>query len=675
MYSIRQGHHFITPNRTNIADHIMDTLSSVVYVVPSTKEAKEYTKRRNVPFVVDELPSASAPASASDPASDPDPASASDPDPASASASASAPASAGNAVTTYKMLRDHLFNPTSFLFPPCIATVVFGNCSEMTANCDSNDDEGNCWDLIISLMGMSANVQFIFLELHADTQLFATWLQSIHPRRIKIHTRNSNAHTVTRLYTGRYKDAAFAAKSFCVNEAFLSAYIEKKKVVAMAASTTSIERTTNTNTDYYILRGLLYELQRAKNQLPVIFVNYSRYQVKKIATMFGTFYLPDRTSDISQIINEFIRGYDRAVVARVTQTKEYIECMELLLCKRIAYYHSGMVPMLRELIEYAMRLKLISVLVTTDAWPKGDYHINTLVFMNLHKYNGQTLQYDPVSPQLYEKTCNSLLSTNGIHHTKQIIHCLDFFAKVLPFRDYSQLFASAAQPFRKGNHVNRNNILKLINRYGISSVTRFVDNQLLIEEKEKESIEGILQILQTDGFLNSSNELSTAAKLISRISQVDSFILVGALDELERYSSDETLLFLSYFVNQSRKITYSGGGSSSSSSSSSSYEVQNVDMCSKCAQLWDDVNLKWGHDYDPKERSDKWVQLLHQMTTCDKKYFEMNLLYEEEIRYMLDKLVRICHELHQQIAIMRCYPTIQYNCLQIIQKFGYATSS
>jgi hypothetical protein len=48
----------------------------------------------------------------------------------------------------------------------------------------------------------------------------------------------------------------------------------------------------------------------------------------------------------------------------------------------------------------------------TDAWPKGNYRINTVVFMNLHKYNGETLQYELVSPQLYDKTCGTLLAIN-----------------------------------------------------------------------------------------------------------------------------------------------------------------------------------------------------------------------------------------------------------------------
>jgi hypothetical protein len=178
-----------------------------------------------------------------------------------------------------------------------------------------------------------------------------------------------------------------------------------------------------------------------------------------------------------------------------------------------------------------------------------------------------------------------------------------------------------------------------------------------------------LHLLRADGFLNAVNEPSIAGKLVSRISQVDPFLLVGALDALDAYSMDETIMFLSYFVNQSRKITYSGADGSNAG--------HNIDMDKyrRCTQLWDEINSKMDMNYDPKNRNDKWVQLLNQMITCDKKYFELNLLYEEEFRYMLDKLVKICHELRREIAAIDSYPSLQHNCLQIIDKFRYATSS
>jgi superfamily II RNA helicase len=382
--------------------------------------------------------------------------------------------------------------------------------------------------------------------------------------------------------------------------------------------------------------------------------------------MLGTFFEPTATDDILPIINDFVNAY--GVAARVVQTKEYIQCVELLVGKRIAYYHSGMMPMMRELIEYLMKSELISVLVATDAWPKGDYRINSVVFMNLHKFNGESLQYETVSPQLYDKTCDSLLAKTKIYdnrakritHPKHIIHCIDFFDSIIPFPDYSRLISNNAHPLQKKKNASCGTILKLISGHGISIVYPFFTMK---ELREREQIDSMLHLLRTEGFLNSADQLSAKGELASRITPVDPLLLIGALDTLETYSVEELIVYLSYFVNQGRKVMCDNRDQ---------HRSIDIDTYSHCTKLWDDMNGTFSADYDRGKRNDDWVKLVCAMLRCDKKYNEMNLYHEEEFRYMLDKLVKICFEMHNEL---RTYPSIQHSCREIIQKFRYVLAS
>jgi len=133
----------------------------------------------------------------------------------------------------------------------------------------------------------------------------------------------------------------------------------------------------------------LMEFLRNKQMLPAICFVFSRKQVEQCAREI-TIPLLEDDSKVPYIVKKECDAIIRKMPnhEEYMKTDEYIELVSLLE-KGIGIHHSGMLPILREIVEMMISKKYIKVLFATESFAIGlDCPIKTAIFSGLTKFDG-----------------------------------------------------------------------------------------------------------------------------------------------------------------------------------------------------------------------------------------------------------------------------------------------
>jgi superfamily II RNA helicase len=183
----------------------------------------------------------------------------------------------------------------------------------------------------------------------------------------------------------------------------------------------------------HVLNALLMHL-REQEQLPAIFFVFSRKQVEQCAKEVSIRVLADDSKVPYTVAREC-----EAIVRRFPNHKEYLELPEyvdlvkLLECG-IGIHHSGMIPVLREIVEIMISKKYINVLFATESFAIGlDCPIKTAVFTSLTKFDGKGPRY--LHSHEYTQMAGRA-GRRGIDTVGNVIHCNNLFdlPSVLEYR-------------------------------------------------------------------------------------------------------------------------------------------------------------------------------------------------------------------------------------------------
>jgi superfamily II RNA helicase len=183
----------------------------------------------------------------------------------------------------------------------------------------------------------------------------------------------------------------------------------------------------------HVLNALLLHL-REQEQLPAIFFVFSRKQVEQCAKEVSIRVLADDSKVPYTVAREC-----EAIVRRFPNHKEYLELPEyldlvkLLECG-IGIHHSGMIPVLREIVEIMISKKYINVLFATESFAIGlDCPIKTAVFTSLTKFDGKGPRY--LHSHEYTQMAGRA-GRRGIDTVGNVIHCNNLFdlPSVLEYR-------------------------------------------------------------------------------------------------------------------------------------------------------------------------------------------------------------------------------------------------
>jgi len=221
----------------------------------------------------------------------------------------------------------------------------------------------------------------------------------------------------------------------------------------------------------HVLNTLAKQLVE-KEMLPALVFTFSRKNVEMCAKEITTNLLEFDSKvpytiqrEAEQILRGKIKNYQEYL-----EMPEYVQLIQLLE-KGIGIHHSGMIPVLREIVEFMISKRYIKMLFATDSFSIGlNCEIRTVVFTSLQKFDGNLEQY--LQPHAYTQMAGRAGRRN-IDTVGHVIHCNNLFP--LPSTtDYKEILCGKPQKMESKFHISYSMILNLV-RNGQTRFQDFVD--------------------------------------------------------------------------------------------------------------------------------------------------------------------------------------------------------
>jgi len=129
---------------------------------------------------------------------------------------------------------------------------------------------------------------------------------------------------------------------------------------------------------------------KVRKLVPALFFIFSRKECEKLARCVQkSLVSSEEIGEILKIFNFELRHYKKTY----EKSPQYI-MIEKLIQKGVAYHHSGLIPVLKEVIEILFSKGLIKVLFTTETFAVGvNMPAKTVIFPKLTKYSNGDFRY------------------------------------------------------------------------------------------------------------------------------------------------------------------------------------------------------------------------------------------------------------------------------------------
>jgi len=234
----------------------------------------------------------------------------------------------------------------------------------------------------------------------------------------------------------------------------------------------------------HVLNNLAGYLKN-NNMLPAIGFVFSRKNVEMCASEITISLLEDDSK-----IPYTVRKECEQIIRKLPNFKEYLELPEYetlvrLLEKGIGIHHSGMIPILREIVEIMISKNNIKLLFATESFAIGlDCPIKTAIFTGINKFDGRSERL--LLPHEYTQMAGRA-GRRGIDTIGHVVHCNNLFN--LPLKqDYSQLLLGKPQRLVSKFRISFSLILSLIknNKIQMNDFTAFVEHSMIFNELNQE---------------------------------------------------------------------------------------------------------------------------------------------------------------------------------------------
>ena len=211
--------------------------------------------------------------------------------------------------------------------------------------------------------------------------------------------------------------------------------------------------------------------------LPAICFVFSRKNVEKYANMIN----------INLIDNSYeIENECLSIIKKLQNYKEYIETEEYLnmlhlLKKGVAIHHSGVIPILREIVELMFSKGHIKVLFATETFAVGvNMPTKTVAFTNFMKYSSRGYRY--ILPHEYTQMAGRA-GRRGLDKIGYVIH-LSNIMEIPVINDYKIITNGRPQSLISKFKIHYNLILQLI--ASGKNMEEFINNSMINNEINKE---------------------------------------------------------------------------------------------------------------------------------------------------------------------------------------------
>ena len=371
----------------------------------------------------------------------------------------------------------------------------------------NDEDRGRVWEKTILML--PNHVQMVMLSATMDKpERFAAWIENTHTdKKVMVcptdHRVVPLSHFVYmtmgehefKKITDKTEQSAMrklSNKPILIRDS--KGKFSKEGYLSMKTIDNKIRNQHARITRKFVLNNLVKHL-RDNDMLPAICFVFSRKAVESCARELTVPILEDDSKIPYEIEKE-----TRQILRRLPNFEEYMrlpEFIELsaLLSKGIGIHHSGMIPVLREMVELFISKKYIKVLFATESFAIGlDCPIKTCVFTGITKFDGENNRM--LHSHEYTQMAGRA-GRRGIDKVGYVIHCNNLFRSQPTETEYTFLMGgkppALVSKFRMDYSLVLN-VLKTNPETTMETVCLFIQKSMMNEEllkeiqtKEKES--------------------------------------------------------------------------------------------------------------------------------------------------------------------------------------------
>ena len=230
----------------------------------------------------------------------------------------------------------------------------------------------------------------------------------------------------------------------------------------------------------HVLNNLAMFL-RDREMLPAIGFVFSRKLVEACAADITVPLLEDDSK-----VGYTVRKECEQIVRKLPNFREYLELQEYiqlvsLLEKGVGIHHSGMVPVLREIVEIMISKKYIKLLFATESFAIGlDCPIKTAVFTGIMKFDGSSERI--LMSHEYTQMAGRA-GRRGIDKIGHVVHCNNLF-KVPSMEDYKTMLGGKPQQLVSKFRISYGLVLNLLKngKTKMADFVKFTENSMVHEE-------------------------------------------------------------------------------------------------------------------------------------------------------------------------------------------------
>ena len=403
-------------------------------------------------------------------------------------------------IMTTEILRNHLFQRQSLEIKKNVLNFEMDIENELgcvifdEVHYINDKERGKVWEETI--MMLPTHIQMLMLSATIDTPIkFASWIESQHPN--KEVWLCSTSHRVVPLRHYMY---------MTVHESMLDGMKDKKQVSEFRQildrpqllkggetifddlnyhKMMNIRRYMDKHHIYikrsYVLNKLVRYLD-SKEMLPGICFVFSRKGVEKCAAEISHS-LFDGTSTIPETIDKECKQ----ILLRLPNWREFVYLPEYtfmmkILRKGVAIHHSGVLPVLREMVELLFSKGYIKLLFATETFAVGiNMPTKTAIFSSLMKYDGSQnrLLLGHEYTQMAGRAGRRGLDTIG-----HVIHVNNLFDQPL-IADYRIMMKGDPQKLVSKFRIHYHLVLNLI-RSKTDNMTSFMNQSMNQETMQRD---------------------------------------------------------------------------------------------------------------------------------------------------------------------------------------------
>lgn len=332
----------------------------------------------------------------------------------------------------------------------------------------NNPDRGVVWEQCICLM--PPEIQIIGLSATIDNEVeFASWIADLKKKSMNLIPTTHRVVPLTHYY-------------YDFNE---------NNLIEIVTSKNKFQNYHNIPKKTEIINKLINpfcQFLKDKSLFNTLFFVFSRKRTEKICKMINiSLVTSEETSEILNIFDHQMSKYKKTY----EHTLQYNE-LRKLCSKGIAYHHSGVVPILKEVIEILFSKNLIKILVATETFAVGvNAPTKTVVFLELHKYCENQVRYLQTDEyvQMAGRAGRRGLDTTGT----VIILPVD---KLLKQQELQKMTIGSVPAIKSKFHFSYNFILKLLHDSQDKDLFDFIGKSLMSLEQENDLNGYMLELLE-----------------------------------------------------------------------------------------------------------------------------------------------------------------------------------